>query len=58
MADSAMAKLKEYLENGEGASLSQIPEVVPYFALPYISNPKEEPLFKDLAKVSVLFTFP
>ena len=46
-----MVTLKTYLEEGEGAKLSQVPELVPYFALPYVTNPKQHPLFKDLAQV-------
>lgn len=47
-----MGRLKVYLEEGAGSELSEVPELLPYFALPYIPNPKSHPLFKDLTQVT------
>ena len=49
--EGSMRCLKEYLEEGNGSSQSEVAELVPYFALPYIPNPRQHPLFKDLCQV-------
>ncbi|XP_077389417.1 lisH domain-containing protein ARMC9 isoform X2 [Festucalex cinctus] len=38
---------KEYLET-RGRALTQTTEFLPYYALPYVSNPTTHPFFKDL----------
>ncbi len=42
-----MIKFKEYLDQ-KGVVLSHISEVLPYFALPYISNPLTHPTFTTI----------
>lgn len=46
-AKEASAKLKIFLEE-KGSELSKFPELIPFFAFPYIKNPKEHDTFKHL----------
>ena len=49
MAASAMLSFRKFLET-RGQSLSQTPEFLSYYALPYVPNPSEHPSFKHLLK--------
>jgi hypothetical protein len=40
-------KFKSFLDN-TGADLSKTAEFLPFYALPYVPNPKEHPSFKNL----------
>ncbi|XP_067941355.1 lisH domain-containing protein ARMC9-like isoform X2 [Watersipora subatra] len=51
MPDQGMANLKYYLET-KGSAMSQTPEFLPFFALPYIPNPKTHPSLQDIFKES------
>ena len=46
--------LKHYLET-RGAALSQTTEFLPYYALPFVPNPKVHPSFRELFQVPRLF---
>ena len=46
-----MNHFKVFLETA-GASLSQTTEFLPYYALPYVPNPRAHPSYKDLFSVS------
>uniref|UniRef100_A0A914RU94 ARMC9 CTLH-like domain-containing protein n=1 Tax=Parascaris equorum TaxID=6256 RepID=A0A914RU94_PAREQ len=48
-----IADLKSYLEEGAGSKLSGTPELVQYFALPYVKEPGKHPVFKELVQVSL-----
>ena len=48
-----MNHFKVFLETA-GASLSQTTEFLPYYALPYVPNPKAHPSYKELFSVSLL----
>lgn len=43
----AMFYLRYYLET-KGSNLSHLPDILPYFALPYVHDPQDHPSFKDL----------
>nr|XP_039262549.1 lisH domain-containing protein ARMC9-like [Styela clava] len=45
--DEGMTRFKKYLETS-GSSLSQTTEFLPFYALPFVSNPIQHPSFKDL----------
>uniref|UniRef100_A0A915BX57 LisH domain-containing protein n=1 Tax=Parascaris univalens TaxID=6257 RepID=A0A915BX57_PARUN len=45
-----IADLKSYLEEGAGSKLSGTPELVQYFALPYVKEPGKHPVFKELVQ--------
>lgn len=45
--DKAFAEFKEYLLN-QGEQLTKIDVLLPYFALPYLKDPKVHPFFKSL----------
>ncbi|KAF5399556.1 hypothetical protein PHET_06798 [Paragonimus heterotremus] len=45
----SMQFFRQYLES-KGALLSQSTELLPYYALPYVPNPKEHPLYQQLFK--------
>uniref|UniRef100_A0A0B7BQE6 LisH domain-containing protein ARMC9 n=1 Tax=Arion vulgaris TaxID=1028688 RepID=A0A0B7BQE6_9EUPU len=45
--EEAMSKFKKFLENS-GSSLSQTTEFLPFYALPYVSNPKIHPSYGEL----------
>ena len=47
-----MNKLKEYLSSPRAAKLSSSPEYLPFFALPYISNPKDHLSYQEIFSVS------
>ena len=49
MAASAMLSFRKFLET-RGQALSQTPEFLSYYALPYVPNPSEHPSFKHLLK--------
>lgn len=42
--------LKEYI-NLKGDALSEVPELLPYFALPYAENPMSHPFLKRIFAV-------
>ena len=46
--------LKHYLET-RGAALSQTTEFLPYYALPFVPNPRVHPSFRELFQVPCLF---
>ncbi|TMS34578.1 hypothetical protein L596_002140 [Steinernema carpocapsae] len=48
MYKDRLAVLKTYLEEGRGSTLSDTPELVQYFALPYVSDPFKHPVFKEI----------
>ncbi|ESO95759.1 hypothetical protein LOTGIDRAFT_214855 [Lottia gigantea] len=45
--DNRMTAFKKYLEN-RGATLSQTTEFLPFYALPFVPNPKAHPSYKEL----------
>ncbi|KAK6177323.1 hypothetical protein SNE40_015447 [Patella caerulea] len=45
--DQSMGEFKQYLEN-RGATLSQTTEFLPFYALPFVPNPKAHPSYKEL----------
>jgi|EP00505_MAST-04D_sp_SCG-Rhode-Island_P004604 LisH domain-containing protein ARMC9 len=49
MAASAMLSFRKYLDT-RGQALSQTPEFLSFYALPYVPNPSEHPSFKHLLK--------
>ncbi len=51
--EDGMNHFKVFLETA-GASLSQTTEFLPYYALPYVPNPKAHPSYKELFSVSLL----
>ena len=51
-----MNHFKVFLETA-GASLSQTTEFLPYYALPYVPNPRAHPSYKDLFSVSRIIKF-
>lgn len=50
VASEAMYYFRYYLET-KGSNLSHMPDILPYFALPYVHNPRDHPSFKDLFDV-------
>ncbi|RKP01761.1 hypothetical protein CXG81DRAFT_25600 [Caulochytrium protostelioides] len=44
---AALAGFKRFLEN-RGSSLAQLPEYLPYYALPYVAAPQTHPAFSTL----------
>ncbi|XP_013396944.1 lisH domain-containing protein ARMC9 isoform X2 [Lingula anatina] len=46
-AEEGMAAFKHYLET-RGASLSQTTEFLPFYALPFVPNPRAHPSYKEL----------
>lgn len=54
-----LVDLKKYLEDGSGAHLASNTEFVPFFALPYVSDPQKHPIFKEILQactIDVLLT--
>nr|XP_057928745.1 lisH domain-containing protein ARMC9 isoform X2 [Doryrhamphus excisus] len=49
--EERISYFKKYLET-RGGALSQAAEFLPYYALPFVSNPSTHPSFKDLFKDS------
>lgn len=49
-----MSDLKSYLEEGAGAHFASNPELVQYFALPYVNDPHKHPIFKEVLQVGLL----
>ena len=47
-----MADFKAYLET-RGSSLSQTTEFLPFYALPFVPNPKVHPSYKELFSVRI-----
>ncbi|XP_053379152.1 lisH domain-containing protein ARMC9-like isoform X2 [Mercenaria mercenaria] len=47
LAEKNMQEFKSFLEN-RGATLSQTTEFLPYYALPFVPNPKGHPSYKEL----------
>uniref|UniRef100_A0AC35FM99 LisH domain-containing protein n=1 Tax=Panagrolaimus sp. PS1159 TaxID=55785 RepID=A0AC35FM99_9BILA len=47
-------ELKTYLEEGNGARMAKNTELLPYFALPYVSDPMKHPVFKELLSACFL----
>lgn len=47
LAEKSMQEFKNYLEN-RGATLSQTTEFLPFYALPFVPNPKAHPSYKEL----------
>ena len=48
--DKSMKEFKEFLEKN-GAALSQSPQFVAYYALPFVPNPQQHPAFEILFEV-------
>jgi hypothetical protein len=48
-----MNRFKTYIET-RGAQLSQTTEFLPFYALPFVPNPKMHPSYKELFAVSNL----
>lgn len=46
-----MSNFKQYIEN-RGSSLSQTTEFLPFYALPFVTNPKTHPSYRELFAVS------
>ncbi|XP_059167158.1 lisH domain-containing protein ARMC9-like [Physella acuta] len=46
-AEEAMSNFKQYIEN-RGSSLSQTTEFLPFYALPFVTNPKTHPSYREL----------
>lgn len=49
--DERVSYFKTYLET-KGAALSQTTEFLPFYALPFVPNPRAHPSFKELFQVS------
>ena len=47
-----MNNFKSYIET-RGAVLSQTTEFLPFYALPFVPNPKMHPSYKELFSVSI-----
>jgi hypothetical protein len=47
MSKTALTHFKVYLEE-KGAELAKFPELIPFFALPYVKHPKEHASFNHL----------
>ena len=47
-----MNAFKRYLET-RGSSLSQTTEFLPFYALPFVPNPRTHPSYKELFAVSI-----
>lgn len=45
-----MSAFKNFLET-QGADLSQTTEFLPFYALPFVQDPKSHPSYKELFKV-------
>ena len=43
-----MVAFRRFLESPVGKALSESPEFLPYYALPYVSNPTDHPSFKSI----------
>lgn len=56
LARENMQVLKSYMEAIKGQSLSQANEILPLFALPYVTAPEQHASFQDLFSVC-LFLF-
>lgn len=52
--DNSMNEFRSYLES-RGAGLSQTTEFLPYYALPFVPNPKAHPSYKELFSVGCIF---
>jgi len=52
LAHPCMATLLAFLER-DGSELSKEPELLPYFALPFILDPEAHPHYEHLFKVSM-----
>ena len=50
-----MNSFKVFLET-QGAALSQTTEFLPFYALPFVPNPKTHPSYKELFSVSMSFS--
>lgn len=50
-AEQAMSAFKNFLET-QGADLSQTTEFLPFYALPFVQDPKSHPSYKELFKPS------
>ena len=50
MPEQGMANLKYYLET-KGANMSQTPEFLPFFALPFIPDPRVHPSLQNIFQV-------
>ena len=53
MLEQGMANLKYYLET-KGSNMSQTTEFLPFFALPFIPNPRNHPSLQDIFQVCVV----
>jgi len=51
-AEAGMNAFKRYLET-RGSSLSQTTEFLPFYALPFVPNPRTHPSYKELFAVSM-----
>ncbi|TGZ61712.1 hypothetical protein CRM22_007840 [Opisthorchis felineus] len=45
--NAALSRFRQYLET-KGALLSQTTDLLPYYALPYVPNPSEHPIYQGL----------
>lgn len=50
--EEGMNRFKTYIET-RGAQLSQTTEFLPFYALPFVPNPKMHPSYKELFAVSI-----
>ena len=50
-AEEAMNNFKKFIEN-RGSSLSQTTEFLPFYALPFVPNPKTHPSYREMFTVS------
>lgn len=50
-----MENFKNFIET-RGRSLSQNTEFLPYFALPYVPNPQENPGYERIFSVSIFLS--
>uniref|UniRef100_A0A914E5I9 LisH domain-containing protein n=1 Tax=Acrobeloides nanus TaxID=290746 RepID=A0A914E5I9_9BILA len=48
-----LVDLKHYLEEGPGSKLAVNSELVPYFALPYVTDIHKHPVFKELLQPKI-----
>jgi hypothetical protein len=50
-----MTKFKSYIET-RGAALSQTTEFLPFYALPFVPNPRAHPTYRELFSVSMILS--
>jgi hypothetical protein len=55
LADENMQAFKSYMDTIRGQPISQTSDLLPLFALPYVTSPEDNASFKDLFSVCIQF---